>query len=60
MDRLIPMAAALMLAACGSPQMPAPAASADAIDKAVTNAERELAAAKAGSARRGEGRSFGA
>jgi hypothetical protein len=37
-----------MLAACGSPQLP-PAASAESIDKAVNNAERELAAAKAGS-----------
>ncbi len=46
MARLLPLAAALMLAACGSPQLP-PAASAESIDKAVNNAERELAAAKA-------------
>lgn len=47
MGRLIPVAAALMLAACGSSQLSPPVASAEAIDQAVTNAERELAAAKA-------------
>lgn len=40
------MVAALLLAACGQSQLP-PAASAEAIDQAVTNAERELATAKA-------------
>ncbi len=48
MGRFLPMAAAaLLLGACGSPELP-PAASADSIDKAVNNAERELAAVKGG------------
>ncbi len=46
MARLVPMVAALLLAACGQPQLP-PAASAEAIDRAVTKAERDMAAAKA-------------
>ena len=46
MARLVPMVAALLLAACGQPQLP-PAASADSIDRAVNNAEQELATAKA-------------
>jgi hypothetical protein len=49
-----------MLAACGSPQTPPVAASADAIDEAVNNAERELAAAKGGSAQSEKGGLFGA
>ncbi len=46
------MVAALLLAACGQPQLP-PAASAESIDRAVGNAEREMATAKA---RAGQGR----
>ncbi len=45
MGRLIPLAA-LLLAACGSPELP-PAATAEAIDQAVINAEREMATARA-------------
>ena len=48
MGRLLPLAGALLLAACGSPELPRAAASAEAIDQAVNNAEREMAAAKAG------------
>jgi hypothetical protein len=36
-----------MLAACGQPETPPVAASAESIEQAVGNAERELAAAKA-------------
>jgi hypothetical protein len=39
------MVAVLLLAACGQPQLP-PAASAESIDRAVNNAEHELATAK--------------
>ncbi len=46
MVRVVPMVAALLLAACGQPQLP-PAASAEAIDRAVINAEQEMATAKA-------------
>jgi len=52
MGRLLPVAGALLLAACGSPEPPRAVASADSIYQAVDNAERELAAAKAGSGRK--------
>ena len=55
MGRLLPLAGALLLAACGSTQPPRAVASAEAIDQAVNNAERELAAAKAGSGRKQDG-----
>jgi hypothetical protein len=44
----------LLLVACGSPEPPRAVASADSIYQAVDNAERELAAAKAGSGRKQE------
>lgn len=59
MGRLLPLAA-LMLAACGSPDLPPATASAEAIDQAVTNAERELAAAKASRAQADKAGPFGA
>jgi hypothetical protein len=40
----------MLLAACGSPQLP-PAASAEAIDRAVVDAERQASLAKARTAR---------
>jgi outer membrane biogenesis lipoprotein LolB len=46
MGRVVPGIAALLLAACSQPQLP-PAASAESIEQAVTNAEREMATAKA-------------
>ncbi|HEX8442327.1 MAG TPA: hypothetical protein VF631_01635 [Allosphingosinicella sp.] len=52
MGRLLPLAGALLLAACGSTQPPRAVASADSIYQAVDNAERELAAAKAGGGRK--------
>ncbi len=59
MGRFLPMAAAaLLLGACGSPELP-PAASADSIDKAVNQAERELAAAKASDAQKKPSGLFG-
>jgi len=46
MGRVVSTMAMLLLAACGQPQLP-PAASADAIDRAVNDAEREMATARA-------------
>jgi hypothetical protein len=54
------VAAALMLAACGSSQAPSVAASAESIEQAVSNAERELAQAKAGHSRSSAPGLFGA
>lgn len=59
MGRGISLAAALMLAACGSTPSP-PAASAESIEQAVNNAERELAVAKAGGSKETPAGLFGA
>lgn len=59
MGRILPLTA-LMLAACGTPQTTRTVASAESIDRAVVNAERELAAAKAGSAQGAATGLFGA
>ena len=45
MGRVVPIVATIMLVACSQPQLP-PAASADSIERAVQEAEREMATAK--------------
>jgi hypothetical protein len=53
MRRVVPIVATILLVACGRPQLP-PAASADEIERAVTEAERQMATAKARSGQEGQ------